>query len=442
MIPTVFGITALSAIAGMQWSREQGLVVHEWGTFTSLQGSDGVPVKWNPLVSSHLPAFVYDWGRAEPGRYPTGPFAWRPKSSLVTLQRLETPVIYFYSEHEQTVDLAVRFPKGGITEWYPRASAVGPSAVQPGPVIAKLDSGLHAAGVSPAFSLASFDTLNTIRESLIEWRDLKILPSLNADASDLPTDSSASQYFAARDTDSAYVQLAATKQPGSKPELEKFLFYRGVGDFAAPLNVSMEPGGRVSLFNTGAHTISNLFILSIKGKAGSLVAVDKLLPGAHENAILNSALQVLPVDMLQTNISDAMARALVAHGLFKREAVAMVNTWKDSWFAEEGVRVLYLLPGRWTDETLPMTIRPKPTQLVRVMVGRAELITPEAERQLAAGVALATQNRQAAAQELRPLAARLGRFAEPAWNQALIRSTLPPADRAELHGLLWTASPK
>jgi len=87
-----------------------------------------------------------------------------------------------------------------------------------------------------------------------------------------------------------------------------------------------------------------------------------------------------------------------------------------------------------------MTIHPQPKQLVRVMVGRAELITPEIEQQLAAGVALAKQNRQAAAQELRPLAAQLGRFADPAWNQALIRSALPPADLAELRVLLWATS--
>ena len=41
MTLTVFGIAALSAIACMEWSREQGLVIHEWGTFTSLQDEAG-----------------------------------------------------------------------------------------------------------------------------------------------------------------------------------------------------------------------------------------------------------------------------------------------------------------------------------------------------------------------------------------------------------------
>ena len=78
--------------------------------------------------------------------------------------------------------------------------------------------------------------------------------------------------------------------------------------------------------------------------------------------------------------------------------------------------------------------------VLRQKGARIERITPEIEQQLAAGVALAKQNRQAAAQELRPVAAQLGRFAEPAWNQALIRSALPPADLAELRVLLWAAS--
>src|SRR4051794_10073801 len=34
------------------------LVLHEWGTFTSFSGSDGVPVRFHPN-NSDLPGFVY-----------------------------------------------------------------------------------------------------------------------------------------------------------------------------------------------------------------------------------------------------------------------------------------------------------------------------------------------------------------------------------------------
>ena len=37
------------------------LVVHECGTFTSLQAANGNPIAWHPFASSQLPGFVYDW---------------------------------------------------------------------------------------------------------------------------------------------------------------------------------------------------------------------------------------------------------------------------------------------------------------------------------------------------------------------------------------------
>src|SRR5882724_4805341 len=37
-----------------------GLVVHEWGTFTSFSGSDGVRLEFRPLVDEDLPPFVLD----------------------------------------------------------------------------------------------------------------------------------------------------------------------------------------------------------------------------------------------------------------------------------------------------------------------------------------------------------------------------------------------
>ena len=64
--------------------------------------------------------------------------------------------------------------------------------------------------------------------------------------------------------------------------------------------------------------------------------------------------------------------ALVTAGLYPKEATAMVDTWKDQWFAEQGTRVLYILPRAWTDRTLPLDVSPRPDRVVRVM----ELLTP------------------------------------------------------------------
>ena len=58
----------------------------------------------------------------------------------------------------------------------------------------------------------------------------------------------------------------------------------------------------------------------------------------------------------------------------------MVNTWRSSYFQSPGVRVLYILPQRWTDDFIPLHLTPQPDRVVRVMVGRTELLTPEREQ--------------------------------------------------------------
>ena len=86
-----------------------GLVVHEWGTFTSVAAEDGTAVDWVPQQGPRdLPCFV---DRVQ----------YNIKGWLPARVRMETPVLYFYSTDENAVDVRVRFPQGIITEWYPRA---------------------------------------------------------------------------------------------------------------------------------------------------------------------------------------------------------------------------------------------------------------------------------------------------------------------------------
>ena len=63
--------------------------------------------------------------------------------------------------------------------------------------------------------------------------------------------------------------------------------------------------------------------------------------------------------------------ALVEQGLFPKEAQAMIETWKDSWF-EEGSRLIYIMPSRAIDAVLPLQIDPAPAQTSRaIAAGRA-----------------------------------------------------------------------
>jgi hypothetical protein len=102
--------------------------------------------------------------------------------------------------------------------------------------------------------------------------------------------------------------------------------------------------------------------------------------------------------------------------LYEKEARAMVKTWESAWLKDEGTRVLYVLPGSWTDRTLSLTVTPKPDALVRVMVGRHDVLTPEREREIDSVVGR-TPDRDAVTASL----AKLGRFAVPARQQAELR---------------------
>ena len=416
------------AVAGsyelVAWAQSSSMVAHEWGTFTSFQGGDGVLLSWKPLQTSKLPKFVYNWNTAGFGRQPTSMMLLAGKGSLVSLQRMETPVIYFYSEQKQNVDVSVDFPDGLITEWYPQAAQIGPSALG--------DSSANTA--SPAPSGLS----PTLHESRIHWANVNITPNQYAQA--IPAkDDSGSHYFAARETDSAIVD-APTTHAGAV-ETEKFLFYRGVGNFKTPLHVVMKSEDGVDLANTGGEPLLHLFVLVVKGNIGRFVYVPEIPAGGVKVVNIGDAGQSQPLDKLSENLGREMSAALVKTGLYPREAAAMMNTWKDSWFAEPGVRVLYVLPRAWTDQTLPITINPAPKELVRTMVGRAEIFPPGLEHDLASLIQKVKQGDAQASIEARELLKGLGRFAEPAFGRVLAAAPPKPEEAAFVSAILQPQNP-
>ena len=85
------------------------------------------------------------------------------------------------------------------------------------------------------------------------------------------------------------------------------------------------------------------FILGLESKSGNFAYVPTLQPGEQKTVAINIENGALSPADLSAKISHDVAAALVRTGLFQREADAMVNTWRDSWFAEDGVRVLYLV---------------------------------------------------------------------------------------------------
>lgn len=296
----------LAAGLAMEPSPE-GLVVHEWGTLTSVVGEDGVPIPWHPLRQrSDLPGFVH---------------VGIPKGRLTATVRMETPVLYFYSDRETMASVEVDFPGGQITEWYPSAQWA---------------------------------------PSRLRWSGVRIRPET---ARPLRHEARDSHYYRARQTDAALVAVGS----GVAPQYERFLFYRGIGTCRLPVSVRLA-GGAVGVAN--APEIGPVVLFERRGGHAGYRRQD--LEGDEvflERPLLDDSIAALREDL---------HRMLVERGLYPREATAMMATWDESWF-EEGLRLFYILPDPETDRLLPLSINPAPKERVRVMVARIEILTPEME---------------------------------------------------------------
>ncbi|MBC7909606.1 MAG: hypothetical protein H7Y30_03845, partial [Pyrinomonadaceae bacterium] len=269
--------SAQSATAARAATR---LIAHEWGTFTSVAGKDGVMLEWRPLSGpSDLPKFVHTISS-------DGLRRGVSKGSISASVRMGTPVIYFYADRETEVSVKVDFPKGKITEWYPHART--------------------SAGAS------------------IDWGKFKILPGASFN---FPKESALSHYYPARETDAAPVQVCGVN--GKENEQEKFLFYRGVGSFDLPLSVKLE-ADQVVLKNLAQPEISNLVIFENRGgKIGYRLCDAFTGEMTHERPALTQNMDALLADL---------ERILIAEGLYQKEERSMIQTWRDSWFVE-GLRV-------------------------------------------------------------------------------------------------------
>jgi hypothetical protein len=352
------------------------LVVHEWGTFTSVAGRDGSPLIWRPLnVESDLPAFVYSVDQGDTFRG----LRYLTKSGSPVRIRMETPVLYFYAKEEMSVTVKVGFPSGRITEWYPAAR---------------------------------------VNRSDIDWGELRVMPEAQVY---LANDFRENHYYPARETDAAAIQVRTDRGT----EQEKFLFYRGVGNFALPLSVKLAED-KVVINQAGDENVSKVVLFENRdGKIG------------YRTSELTSTETALNRPELRGDIKDLrrdLKAMLLAEGLFEKEAEAMLNTWRNSWF-EEGLRVFYIMPRKTTDAILPLDINPQPANLVRVLIGRTEMITPEMEGNVTAQ--LKTLNDPSAGARQTPLKGinRYGRFTESILTQILDHSR-DPQTKLEVERLL------
>lgn len=333
-----------------------GFIAHEWGTFTSVAGSDGNAVEWKPLDLNNLS--VDDNGAQRSKELPSFVETqhWVAfKGGLFATLRMETPVIYFYSSHPVTVSVRVRFAKGLITEWYPHAAPV-------------LSDDANAAGKMASLYAKGAGDGN------ISWDRVALEPGV---APDFPRDSAdnANRYYAARETLATPLRVSTSKGE----QHEKFLFYRGVSLSTVPIAATFTPSGRLRVRNVVKEEIPAVILFERRGER---VGYRMVRGGLRDEVVLDPPQLNSTVEHLFSDLEQALA----ARGLFPEEAHAMVQTWQDSWF-EEGSRLFYIVPSSFVDAILPLSITPAPRQTVRVFVGRLELISPATQEAVSAALA-------------------------------------------------------
>ncbi|HEU4778846.1 MAG TPA: hypothetical protein VFS58_03100 [Steroidobacteraceae bacterium] len=361
----LFGASLLALLGAAQAA---DLVVHEWGTITTIHAADGTAAgELNRIDEADvLPKFVHRY-EPETTRYDVKRFTGKrpnvPGRPDVNM-RLETPVIYFHPPPNQKytapIDITVRFRGGVLNEFYPDAGAsVG---VDTDRVSNKLRAGILAEW--------NGDVLNNYVIGTLKWKGLRLHDTVVAPLTDSEV------WLAPREVNSVSV---FNPEAG---EGEQYLFYRGVAHLDALLKTKLTRGqlqlatpDNLAWLESAQAIIPNIWFADVRAD-GSIAfrtqpAVKLKQEGAgKELARLKrfSAADYTDAAPLRGSIK----KALIAQGLFADEAEAMLNTWKASYFQKPGLRVFYIVPREWTDYFLPLELS-VPARVTRVIVGRIDL---------------------------------------------------------------------
>jgi hypothetical protein len=348
------------------------LVIHEWGTITTVHAADGTPQgSLNRIEESEvLPPFVH---RYEPESTRFDPNKRLIKAPLIpgrpdVTMRLETPVIYFHPGNERQLetpfDVRVSFRGGVINEFYPSGAA---------------DVKLDTARISEKMATGTIarqwtgEVLNNYVVGSLEWKGVKLHDTVVAPLTNDPV------WLAPRE-----VQAASVFLPDAG-EGERYLFYRGVAALPALLQTRLKSGkltvstpANLAWLDVESVVVPNTWHVHVRAD-GSLafrehgaLTLRKAAPGEE----LGRLKRFSDDDFAPENpgkLRASLKAALIKDGLFADEAEAMLNTWKHSYFEKPGLRVFYIVPRRWTDHFLPLTFS-VPARVNRVIVGRIDLV--------------------------------------------------------------------
>ena len=352
----------------------QDFRVHEWGTFTTVSASDGQFLDGVEREEEPLPTFVYNHAGITldeanfDGQFFTKGLIMRPLAHVNV--RMETPVVYFYTKDAFKARVEVGFHGGTISQWYPQRDGGEPRPK----VVKKPDGKVDIAASALDFAKGY--------EGSIVW---------NVDVEPAGEDQNGRVFHQQRETPSwIYPRQTDAALIRRGDETEKSLFYRGLGRLTLPVKFASDGRSRVQMENTGKSTIPTMIVFENKGGEARW-EVRNPLPG---DAKSSCTLEGRPfVGNWQGTLHRDGVKMLVAQGLHRQEADAMMATWWRSYFERKGLRVFWIVPTDYLDRTLPLSIQPTPKETVRVMVGRAEVLTPDFEKELVEAFSTEENNR-------------------------------------------------
>jgi hypothetical protein len=253
---------------------------------------------------------------------------------------METPFFYFYADKETPIRLQVGFDGGLISQWYPQRSGGTPH-------------------ISNCNGEMDFETAN--QDGAIEWTGKVLAPNTTQKLTNNTTDNV---------WQSPRLTRANLLQTNDTDEVEKFLFYRGLGNFQSPVSIEFDKDGLL-LFsnNTGAPiTYAMVYCKPMQGE-GQIWWAGGIANGAIVKA-LPEVIKGISKERVMLNFKNALKIA----GLYDDEAEAMLRTWQHSYFETSGIKLFWIVPTATTNKILPLTMQPLPKSLKRVMVGRSEVL--------------------------------------------------------------------
>jgi hypothetical protein len=370
---SVFCLTVLAALTALMARQAtqrpvagDRLVVHEWGTFTSLQDEQGQELSGINTDDEPVPKFVHNLNPLLLGKPLLSSQHWIYRQKAVprvhpyVTMRLETPVLYFYPPKswnaKRTIDVSVQFRGGWLSEFYPKAQAHAPG----------LENGKF-----------DFGELTPTTLSSLNWRRLRIGTTGAGPITDEHV------WLAPR-------QVAASNVTSEEGESERYLFYRGVARQRAPLRAKTDrQTGEVTLYanfedvlpSNDSAVIAALWLVHVRedGRCAFRELDPLRVMSDATSPVTRASYRFDSTDYKaggQARLAAAMHPRLMADGLNADEATALLSTWKRSYFDSPGLRLFYLVPRVWTDHYLPLTLSID-ARVERVMVGRLELISDQ-----------------------------------------------------------------